>query len=101
MRCVDWNPYDIQTPSDQEFINLRWTNCPHVVQRVGLVRPIKELWRAIGIAVQRLILQIRIVLPPECKPLPPRQVRIHGQRVLSLIVSMGSRGKPVAVSANE
>jgi hypothetical protein len=101
MRCVDWNPYNIQTRSYQEFINLGWTNCPHVVQRIGLVRPVKKLWRAIGIAVQRLILQIRIILAPECEPLPVRQVRIKRKRVLSLIVSVESRGKPVAVAANE
>src|SRR5262249_56349303 len=100
MRCVDWNPYNIQTRSYQEFINLRWTNCPHVVQRIGLVRPVKKLWRAIGIAVQRLILKISIVLPAECEALPRREVRIERHRVLSLIVRMESCGKPVAVAAN-
>ena len=71
-----------------------------MVQRVGLVRPVKELRCSIRIAVQRLILEIRVILPPKREPLPRRQVRIHRQCVLALIIGMPGRGKPVAVAPN-
>ena len=77
MRRVDGNLDDIQTRSDQEFVDHRGANRPHVVQRVGLVRPVEKLRRTIGVAVQRLVLEIRIVLPAEREPLPGRQVRIE------------------------
>ena len=77
MRGVDGNLYHIQTRSDQEFIDHRGADRPHVVQRVGLVRPVKKLRRTIGVAVQRLILEIRIVLPAEREPLPVRRVRVE------------------------
>ena len=58
MRAIDGNLHDILAGRDQDFINLRRADGPHIVNRAGLIGAVKKLRRAIRIAIQRLILQV-------------------------------------------
>ena len=72
-----------------------------MAQRIGLVRTVKKLWRAIAVAVQRLILEIGVLLPSKRHSLLGRQVDIDGRCVLALMLRVQSGRKPVPVAADE
>src|SRR5207253_6799527 len=71
-----------------------------MVNRIGLVGAIEKLRRLIGSAIQWLKLPESEVHAAEPQPLFVGQIQIDGQRVLTLVLRMLCREKPVLVAVD-
>ena len=85
----------------KHFVDLGWADGPHMIQRTGFVRSIEELWSAVSIPVERLILQIVVVCGVETQALFVREVYVHTHRVFPLVERVPLGAKPVTVPSNE
>src|SRR5439155_8345338 len=69
VRPVDRNVDVIQTGRDQQLVDFRGTDGPHIVERIGLIGPVEELRCTVRVAVKRLIFQICEVHAAKLQPL--------------------------------
>ena len=100
MRPVDRNVDVIQTGRDQQLVDFRGTDGPHIVERIGLIGPVEELRCTVRVAVKRLIFQICEVHAAKLQPLFIGQVHIGAQCVFSLFRRVEPGREPVAVAAD-
>src|SRR5262249_54036950 len=66
---IDRDSNCIHTSSDQQLVDLGWTDGPYMAQRIGLVRTIEKLRRAITVAIKRLQLKVGVMLPAKSQSL--------------------------------
>ncbi len=100
MRRVDGNVHIVQADSGQRLVNKMRVNRPDVIERVGLIGTI-EVFRRFGRrAIQRLILEERVVVSAELQPLRIRNVDIDRECIFALILRM-QRSDVEVVEADE
>ncbi len=72
-----------------------------MVERTRLVRTVEKLWSAVGVPVERLILEIIIMRETKTEPLLLREIHVDRARIFALIEGVQFGRKPVSVLSNE
>ena len=101
VRRVHRYQHDVLTGGDQNLIHHSGIQGPRIVEGAGLIGAMEKLRRAVGIAVEWLVLQICVIHRPKLEALLLRKVYIHAHGILALVNSVKLRGKPVAIAADE